>query len=88
MTRPINTRVPEIGDFPSIGDEVASSIEPSVRWARIVGFLKSKPDPQFWGCPEFGGAVIVRVFQKDDTDFPTGEYRRASAGIGICPITP
>ncbi len=57
------------GDPIAVGDEVALSIEPSERWARIVGIRHHET-----GMRKF----IVRVFRPEDERFPTGEYRTTS----------
>lgn len=58
------------GDIARIGDDVGS-IEPG-RYARLVAIRK---DGASWddGHPM---RYIIRVYQPEDGDFPTGEYRR------------
>jgi hypothetical protein len=54
---------------PKLGDELGHPIEPSQRWARLVGILKD-PAAAKW--------AVVRVYRPGDrTGIPTGEYRRA-----------
>ena len=61
-------RVPVLGDEPKLGDTVGHPLEPSIRYARLVGI--------YWHRK---GAIpvmryIVRRFQPDDTWDPTGEF--------------
>lgn len=75
-------RCPQVGDYPQLGDVLASGIEPGEPACRIVAFVRYDE----CGKPVRGmQATLVRCYQPGDTYFPTGAYRYGALGIAWSP---
>jgi hypothetical protein len=64
------------GDTVALGDDLGYSLEPDVRWARVVGITHAATNPAY---PTM--RLILRQYTEHDGDFPTGTYRRGSLSV-------
>lgn len=67
------SRAKRPGDPMEVGDIVGGSIEPGMRYGRIVGFVKSHVRLDKLGAAR----VIIREFRAGDGRWPTGGHVRA-----------